>query len=92
MVRRSTSARPLAPFLASSRRSGSECLRRPPLEWIRRAGNSLAIYEIEAEDPHKVIKTIGELAYTDAMPISDALGPVGVQFLVEEIASFNSTP
>jgi hypothetical protein len=50
--------------------------------------DSVAIYEIDAQNPGSALEALNKIAYTEAMPISDALGPQGVQFLIEEVASF----
>ena len=48
--------------------------------------DSVAIYNIEADDPQVVIEAIRRAANTAAMPISEALGPVGVQLLVSRVS------
>ena len=39
---------------------------------------SLAIYEIEADDPHAVLAAISAVSETDAMPLSDAMTKEGM--------------
>ena len=48
---------------------------------------SLAIYEIDAEDPQAVIANIAEKSGTDAMPLSDAISMDG---LVQILAGVES--
>jgi hypothetical protein len=43
-----------------------------------RPWRSLAIYEIEADDPQAVIASIKAVAGTDAMPLSDAMTQSGM--------------
>lgn len=58
--------------------------RRYPIRWIRAETvetpqwRSLAIYEIESDDPDAVIARIAETSGSDAMPISDALSLDGL--------------
>jgi hypothetical protein len=50
--------------------------------------DSVAIYEIDAKDPASALEALNKVAFTEKMPISDALAQQGVQFLVEEVSSF----
>lgn len=48
---------------------------------------SLAIYEMETDDPEKVKRAIYRLSGSDAMPLSDALNMSGmIQLIVEPTA------
>jgi hypothetical protein len=47
--------------------------------------DSVAIYEIEADDPQVVISAITAAANTPAMPISETLSPVVSQLLVSQV-------
>lgn len=48
---------------------------------------SLAIYEIESDDPTGVMNAISEVAGSDAMPLSDALSQTGmIQLLAHQVA------
>lgn len=53
--------------------------------------DSVAVYEIDAKNPESALETLNKVAYTEAMPISDALAAQGVQFLMEEVSSFEPT-
>ncbi len=55
----------------------NDALGSDPPNW-----DSLAIYNIEADDPNVVIETIMKVGGSPAMPVSEALGPVVVQLLV----------
>ena len=60
---------------------GSAAMGMDPPHW-----DSLAIYNIEADDPAVVIEAIQKAANTAAMPISESLGSVGVQLLVSRVS------
>ena len=45
---------------------------------------SLAIYEMETDDPVGVTRAIAKAAHTDAMPVSDALEQTGMIQLITE--------
>jgi len=47
--------------------------------------DSLAIYNIEADDPNLVIEAVIKASHTPAMPVSEALAPVVVQLLVSRV-------
>lgn len=47
--------------------------------------DSVAIYDIEADDPQVVIDAITKAARTPAMPISETLSPVVVQLLASQV-------
>lgn len=48
---------------------------------------SLAIYEMETDDPEKVKRTIYKLSGSDVMPLSDALSMEGmIQLIVEPVS------
>jgi hypothetical protein len=47
--------------------------------------DSVAIYNIEADDPQVVIDAITKAANTPAMPITEALSPVVQQLLVSQV-------
>lgn len=49
--------------------------------------DSLAIYEIDAEDPNAVLQSMVKVANTEKMPLSDAMSGVGLQFLVKQVSS-----
>jgi hypothetical protein len=53
--------------------------------------DSVAVYEIDAKNPASALEALNKAAFTDAMPISDTLGPQGVQLLIEEVSSFEPT-
>lgn len=49
---------------------------------------SLAIYEIESDDPEGTMQAISALANTEAMPLTDALDKTGmVQLMVHQVAA-----
>jgi hypothetical protein len=49
---------------------------------------SLAIYDIESEDPQAVLATISAAAGTDAMPLTEAMTRTGlVQLLVQQVSA-----
>jgi hypothetical protein len=58
----------------------NDALGSDPPKW-----DSLAIYNIEADDPSVVIEAIMKVGGTTAMPVSEALGPVVVQLLVSRV-------
>jgi hypothetical protein len=49
--------------------------------------DSLAIYEIDADDPNPVLQSMVKAANTKAMLLSEAMSSVGVQFLVKEVSA-----
>jgi epsilon-lactone hydrolase len=49
--------------------------------------HSLAIYEIESDDPQSVLSAISSVAGTEAMPISDALNKDGMVQLLVKLAN-----
>jgi hypothetical protein len=49
--------------------------------------DSLAIYEIDAEDPQTVLQSMVKHANTDKMPLSDAMSGVVLQYLVKQVSA-----
>jgi hypothetical protein len=49
--------------------------------------HSLAIYEIESDDPHSVLSAISSVSGTEAMPLTDALDKDGLVELLAKPAS-----
>jgi hypothetical protein len=48
---------------------------------------SVALYEMETDDPKKVLSIIHERAHTPVMPVSDALNAQGMVQIVGELVS-----
>lgn len=73
------------PGIVSARRSRIVSLEDPTER--ARAWTSLAVYEMETDDPQRVLAAIKAVSGSPAMPLSDALQQVGlVQIVAQPVA------